>query len=154
MIPFIRSNSSQSCTFYGFRKVVPFPGTESIQLFYAAAPQNRNSYFVLRAALRKMTPQNYPMGSKTNSDGPQRTPVWPLRSLDAWIRGNYSHVSHTKNTVKALYYGRWTGSNLLRTYADGIISPKIFFMVHQSMGDSIYSKQFLPKSVYSTVPER
>ena len=39
-----------------------------------------------------MTPQNYPMGSKTNSDGPQRTPVCRLRSLDAWTWGYYSHV--------------------------------------------------------------
>ena len=36
---FIRSDSSNSCTFNGSRKVTPFPGTELIQLYYAAAPK-------------------------------------------------------------------------------------------------------------------
>ncbi len=65
-----------------------------------SSAHNRHSYLVPRAALRKMTSQNYPMGSKMNSDGPQRTPVCPSRSHDAWIRVNISHFSYTKNTVK------------------------------------------------------
>jgi hypothetical protein len=42
-----------------------------------SSDQTGHSYLVSRAALRKMAPQNYPMGSKMNSDGPQRTPVCP-----------------------------------------------------------------------------
>ena len=63
------------------------------------------SYLFLRAALRKMTSQNYPTGSKMNSDGPQRTPVGPPRSEDAWIRINNSQFLHSKNTVKEMNYG-------------------------------------------------
>ena len=43
----------------------------------SSSTQTRYSFLVSRAALRKMTSQNYPMGSKMNSDGPQRTPVEP-----------------------------------------------------------------------------
>jgi hypothetical protein len=39
--------------------------------------QTRHSYLVPRAALRKMTPQNVPIGPKVNSDSPQRTPILP-----------------------------------------------------------------------------
>jgi hypothetical protein len=52
-----------------------------------------------------MTSQNYPMGSKMNSDGPQRTPVCPPMSQDACVRVNNSHFYHTKNTVKKMNYG-------------------------------------------------
>ena len=77
--------------------------------------QTRHSYLVSRAALRKMTCQNYYMVSKMNSDGPQRTPVWPPRSQDAWIRVNYSHVSHTKKYSEKMNYGHRAGCNLLPT---------------------------------------
>ena len=105
----------------------------------------RHSYLVPRAALRKMTSQNYPMGSKMNSDGPQRTPVCPSRSQDAWIRVNNRHFSYTKNTVKKMNYGHWTGCNLLQTDAGGIISPDILFIVHKAKVNSIYMKQSLPQ---------
>ena len=68
-----------------------------------------------------------------------------LRSLDAWVRVNYSHVPHTKNTVKKMNYGHWTGDNLLYADADGVVSPDIFSIVHKAMSNSIYSKQFLLK---------
>ena len=58
--------------------------------------KSRPSYMVPRAAFRKTKPHNYPMGSKMNSDGLQRTPVCPLRSQDAWVRVNQSHFAHNK----------------------------------------------------------
>ena len=88
-----------------------------------------------------MTPQNYPKGSKMNSKGPQKTPVIPQRSQDAWIRVNNSHFSYTKNSVKKMNYGHWTGCNLLQTDAGGIISPAIFFIVHKAKGNSIFLKR-------------
>ena len=105
----------------------------------------RHLYLVPRAALRKMTSQNYPMGSKMNSDDPQRTLVCPSRSQDAWYRVNNSHFSYTKNTVKKMNYGHWTGCNLLQTDADGIISPDILLIVHKAKGKSIYLKEILPQ---------
>ena len=80
-----------------------------------------------------------------NSDGPQRTPVCPSWSQDAWIRVNNSHFSYTKNTVKKMNYGHWTGCNLLQTDAGGIISPDILFIVHKAKVNSIYMQQSLPQ---------
>ena len=118
---------------------------EAVLCNSAQCSQIRHSYLVPRAALRKMTSQNYPMGSKMNSDGPQRTPVCPPMSQDACVRVNNSQFFHTKNTVKKMNYGHKTGCNLLPTDADGIISPDILCMVHKTKGKFIFSKQFLPQ---------
>ncbi len=85
--------------------IIRFQKGSAISLYWAftavlCSSPTRHSYLVPRAALRKMTSQNYPMGSKMNSDGPQKTPVCPSRSQDAWIRVNNSHFSYSKNTVK------------------------------------------------------
>ena len=86
--------------------IIRFQKGSASSLYWAYAAvvcssaHKRHSYLVPRAALCKMTSQNYPMGSKMNSDGPQRTPVCPSRSQDAWIRVNNRHFSYTKNTVK------------------------------------------------------
>ena len=97
-----------------------------------SSAQTRYTYLVPRAAARKMTSQNHPMGSKMNSDGPQRTLVCPSRSQDAWMRVNNSHFPNTKKTAKKMKYGHWTGCNLLPADADGIISPDILFIVHKT----------------------
>ncbi len=105
----------------------------------------RHSYLVPRAALRKMTSQNYPMGSIINPDGPQRTPVCPSRSQDAWIRLNNSHFSYTKKYSEKNEFCHWTGCNLLQTDADGIFTPDIVFVVHKAKCNSIYMKQIHPQ---------
>ena len=61
-----------------------------------SSTHTRHSYLVPRAALRKMTSSNYPMGSKKKSDVPQRTPVCPPRSQDAWARVNNSQFSYNQ----------------------------------------------------------
>ena len=109
-----------------------------------SSTQTRHSYLVPRAALRKMMSQNCSMGSKMNADGPQRTPVCPPRSQDAWIRLKNSHFSNSKNTGKTINYGLWTGCTLLPTDADGKVSPDILCKVHETEAKSIYSKQILP----------
>ena len=77
--------------------IIRFKIGSAISRFWAytdvlwSSAQTKHSYMVPRAALRKMTSQNYHMGSKINSAGPQRTLVRPPRSLDALIRVNNSH---------------------------------------------------------------
>ena len=61
-----------------------------------SSAQTRYSNAIPRKALRKITSQNDSMGFKVDSDGPQRTPVCPLRSQDAWVRVNQSHFAHNK----------------------------------------------------------
>ena len=101
-----KGKSIYSKQFLSQLHIIRFQKGSAISRYFAytvvlcSSAQTKHSYLVSRAALRKMTSQNYPMGSKMNSDGPQRTPVCPPRSQDAWIRVNNSHFSYTKNTVK------------------------------------------------------
>ena len=117
---------------------------------------NQALILVSQSSSPKMTTRNNPVGFKMNSDSPQRTPVGPLRSHDAWIRVSCSHFFHTKNTVKKVNYGHRTSYNLLTTVTDSIISPDISCIVHKAKGNFIYSKRLLPqlrilRCVYSCI---
>ena len=71
--------------------IIRFQKGSAISRYFAytaaicSSAQTGHSYLVPRAALHKMTSQNCPMGSKMNSDGPQRTPVFPqvTRCMDS-----------------------------------------------------------------------
>ena len=89
------------------QRIIRFQKGSAIARYWAytavlcSSAHTRHSNLVPRAALRKMTSQNYTMVSKINSDESQRTPVCPARSQDACILVNnkafYPYQNYSEN---------------------------------------------------------
>ncbi len=122
-----------------------FPVLSVWKLYYVDAPKPGTHTWFPEQLSAKWHLRTIPWGLKWTPMAPRERQFAPPMSQDACVRVNNSHFYHTKNTVKKIKYGHWSGCNLLPTDADGIISPDILCMVHTTKDMSIYSNQFLPQ---------